>query len=110
MFAFYLVALFFAVVALFTGLLALFSRLGGYISGFNTALALFFQTLAAALMTYVCTIISSNGPVVPHINIRFTVHGPSRAAMLSAPTARTPGSVSRPTVSRGPPWVASSSR
>ena len=53
MFAFYLVALFFAVVALFTGLLALFSRLGGYLSGLTTSAALFFQTLAAALMTYV---------------------------------------------------------
>jgi len=51
MFAFYLIALFFAVVALFTGLLALCSRLGGYISGLTAAVALFFQTLAAALMT-----------------------------------------------------------
>jgi len=51
MFAFYLIALFFAVCALFTGLLALCSRLGGYLSGLNTAIALFFQTLAAALMT-----------------------------------------------------------
>lgn len=51
MFAFYLIALFFAVVALFTGLLALCSRLGGYLSGLNTSIALFFQTLAAALMT-----------------------------------------------------------
>lgn len=53
MFAFYLIALFFAVVALFAGLLALCSRLGGYLSGLTTAVALFFQTLAAALMTYV---------------------------------------------------------
>jgi len=51
MFAFYLIALFFAVIALFTGLLALCSRLGGYLSGFNCMIALFFQTLAAALMT-----------------------------------------------------------
>jgi len=51
MFAFYFIALFFAVIALFTGLLALCSRLGGYISGLTTAVALFFQTLAAALMT-----------------------------------------------------------
>lgn len=51
MFAFYLIALFFAVIALFTGLLALCSRLGGYLSGFNASIALFFQTLAAALMT-----------------------------------------------------------
>jgi hypothetical protein len=51
MFAFYLIALFFAVVALFTGLLALCSRLGGYLSALNTGIALFFQALAAALMT-----------------------------------------------------------
>ncbi|ORY11526.1 SUR7/PalI family-domain-containing protein [Clohesyomyces aquaticus] len=51
MFAFYLVALFFAVCALFTGLLALCSRLGGYLSALTTSMALFFQTLAAALMT-----------------------------------------------------------
>ncbi|KAK7513363.1 SUR7/PalI family-domain-containing protein [Phyllosticta citriasiana] len=51
MFAFYLMAIVFAALALFTGLLAMCSRLGGYISGFNTSLALFFQTIAAALMT-----------------------------------------------------------
>jgi heme exporter protein D len=51
MFAFYLVALFFAVIGLLTGLLALCSRLGGYLSGLTVAIALFFQTLAAALMT-----------------------------------------------------------
>ncbi|KAF2691516.1 SUR7-domain-containing protein [Lentithecium fluviatile CBS 122367] len=51
MFAFYLIALFFAVVALFTGLLALCSRLGDYLSALTIAVALFFQTLTAALMT-----------------------------------------------------------
>ncbi|KAB2580400.1 hypothetical protein BFW01_g3387 [Lasiodiplodia theobromae] len=51
MFAFYLIAVFFAAIALFTGLLALCSRLGGYLSGFNTFIALFFQTITAALMT-----------------------------------------------------------
>ncbi|KAF2747532.1 SUR7-domain-containing protein [Sporormia fimetaria CBS 119925] len=51
MFAFYIIALFFAVIALFTGLLALCSRLGGYLSGLTTAVALFFQTITAALMT-----------------------------------------------------------
>lgn len=53
MFAFYLIALFFAVCALFTGLLALCSRLGGYLSGLTVAIALFFQALAASLLTYV---------------------------------------------------------
>jgi hypothetical protein len=51
MWAFYIIALLFSVLALFTGLLALCSRLGGYLSGLMTAVALFFQTLAAALMT-----------------------------------------------------------
>ena len=51
MFAFYLIALFFAVIALFSGLLAVCSRLGGYLSSLTTFIALFFQTLAAALQT-----------------------------------------------------------
>ncbi|KAL6712625.1 Eisosomes component [Coniothyrium glycines] len=51
MFAFYLIALFFAAIALVSGLLALCSRLGGYLSALTTSVALFFQTLAAALMT-----------------------------------------------------------
>jgi hypothetical protein len=51
MFAFYLIAVFFGAVALLTGILALVSRLGGYISSMTTSIALFFQTLAAALMT-----------------------------------------------------------
>lgn len=51
MFAFYLIALFFAVVSLFVGVLALCTRLGSYLSGFTVSIALFFQTLAAALMT-----------------------------------------------------------
>lgn len=51
MFAFYLIALFFAAIALVSGLLALCSRLGGYLSAMTTFVALFFQALAAALMT-----------------------------------------------------------
>lgn len=51
MFAFYLIALFFAAVALISGLLALCSRLGGYLSSLMASIALFFQVLAAALMT-----------------------------------------------------------
>ncbi|KAK3078864.1 hypothetical protein LTS18_006438 [Coniosporium uncinatum] len=51
MFAFYLIALFFAVLALFTGVLALCTRIGSFLSGANAALALFFQTITAALMT-----------------------------------------------------------
>lgn len=51
MFAFYLIALFFAAIALLSGVLALCSRLGGYLSAMTTAVALFFQALAAALLT-----------------------------------------------------------
>jgi hypothetical protein len=53
MFAFYIIALFFAVVAFFTSALALCARLGAYLTGLNAAIALFFQALAASLMTYV---------------------------------------------------------
>jgi len=51
MFAFYLIALIFAVIALLSGILALCSRLGGYLSALTTSVALFFQALAAALLT-----------------------------------------------------------
>ncbi|KAI9778483.1 MAG: hypothetical protein M1816_004039 [Peltula sp. TS41687] len=51
MFAFFLIALFFAVLALFTGILALFSRLGGALSGLLTSIALFFFAIVASLMT-----------------------------------------------------------
>lgn len=51
MFAFYLIALFFAAIALISGLLALCSRLGGYLSSLMTSVALFFQVIAASLMT-----------------------------------------------------------
>jgi len=51
MFAFFLITLFFAVCSLFTGLLAIFSRLGGALSGLLGAIALFFETITASLMT-----------------------------------------------------------
>ena len=51
MWVFYIIALFFAVIAALTGILALCTRIGAYLSGFNTMIALFFQSLAAALMT-----------------------------------------------------------
>lgn len=53
MFAFYLVALFFAVISFLLSVFALCARLGSYLTGFTVFLALFFQTLTAALMTYV---------------------------------------------------------
>lgn len=51
MFAFVLIGLFFAVCALFLGLLALCSRIGSFLSSALCLVALFFQTLTAALMT-----------------------------------------------------------
>lgn len=48
---FFIIALFFAVVAFLLSIFALCARLGAYLTGLNAALALFFQTLAAALMT-----------------------------------------------------------
>lgn len=58
MFAFYLIALFFAVLSLFTGILALCARLGAYVSALNAAAAAFFQAITAALMTYVRFLLS----------------------------------------------------
>ena len=52
MFAFHLIALFFGTCALFIGLLALCSRIGSFLSSGTCSVALFFQTLTAALMTY----------------------------------------------------------
>ncbi|KAF2105085.1 cortical patch protein [Rhizodiscina lignyota] len=51
MFAFYLIALFFAVMALLTGFLAMCARLGAYVSALSTAVACFFQAITASLMT-----------------------------------------------------------
>ena len=48
---FFLVALAFAAMALLTSLLALCTRIGAFLSGATVLGALFFQTLACALMT-----------------------------------------------------------
>lgn len=53
MWAFYLIALFFAVAALFLGLFALCSRLAAKFTGLVTIIALIMQAVTAALMTYV---------------------------------------------------------
>ncbi len=80
MWAFYLIALFFAACALITGLLAMCSRLGGYLSGLTVSIALFFQTLAAALLTYVVPPVRT-----PKHQLTISlVHGSSKVAMLSA--------------------------
>lgn len=57
MFAFFIISLFFSVVGLFASLLAFCSRLGSYLSGLTVAIALFFQIIAASLMTYVCPLL-----------------------------------------------------
>ena len=51
MFAFILIALFFGVISLFLGLLALCTKLGSYLDSAVVSVALFFQSIAAALMT-----------------------------------------------------------
>ena len=51
MFPFIIIALFFAVCSLFLGLFALCSRIGSYLSSLSCAVALFFQTIVACLMT-----------------------------------------------------------
>ncbi|KAH8662527.1 actin cortical patch SUR7/pH-response regulator pali [Xylariales sp. PMI_506] len=48
---FYLIGLFFAVVALFSSLVACCGRLGSALAGFTAMVALFFYSIAAALMT-----------------------------------------------------------
>jgi len=68
MFAFYLIALFFAVLALFTGVLALCTRIGAFLSGLNAGLALFFQTITAALMTSVSP---QHAPLEPQLTTIF---------------------------------------
>ncbi|MCJ1245661.1 hypothetical protein MMC30_002865 [Trapelia coarctata] len=50
-FPFIIIALFFAVCSLFLGLFALCSRIGSYLSSASCAVALFFQTIVACLMT-----------------------------------------------------------
>lgn len=49
--AFYLIAIFFAVITFFISLLAICARLGAYLTGFFGLLAFIFQTIAASLMT-----------------------------------------------------------
>ena len=49
--AFYLIALFFAVITFFISLLAICARLGAYLTGFFGLLAFMSQAIAAALMT-----------------------------------------------------------
>lgn len=91
MFAFHLIALFFGTCALFIGLLALCSRIGSFLSSGTCSVALFFQTLTAALMTYALP-----HPLLSYSTIRFwwltsrsptTAQPTSSAAITSAPPA-----------------------
>ena len=51
MFAFEFIALFFTACALGLGLFALCSRIGSFLDSALSSIALFFQTITAALMT-----------------------------------------------------------
>lgn len=51
MFAFGIIGLFFAAISLILGLLALCSKVVSYLDGVIVSVALFFQTITAALMT-----------------------------------------------------------
>ena len=51
MFAFVLIGLFFAAISLMLGILALCSKIVSYLDGAIVSVALFFQTITAALMT-----------------------------------------------------------
>ncbi|KAK0932412.1 Eisosomes component [Friedmanniomyces endolithicus] len=62
--SFYIIALFFAVVSFSFSVFALCARLGAYLTGMTAGIALFLQTLCAALMTYV----SSSHPTPFHLS------------------------------------------
>lgn len=106
MFPFILIGLFFAALSLFTGLLALCTRFGGYISGFLSWLALTFQTMTVALMTYVSAL--TEQLISMYTNFRL-VRPMSKVVTTSRPTTRPPSLVSRLSHSCGPPpYVCSS--
>jgi len=56
---FYLITLFFTVVAFFSSFLACCGRLGSALTGLIAAVALLFNTVSVALMTYVCKLPTS---------------------------------------------------
>lgn len=105
MFAFMLIALFFAVMALFAGLLALCTRIGAYLSGLLTMIALFFQSINAALMTYVYPCVTRPR----HANY-FPVLRTSRAETISATMDKPRTSANTLSASNGQLLLASSSR
>lgn len=94
--ALFLVALFLSVIGFFVSLLAICARLGGYMAGFFVLGAFFFQTVAAALMTYV----SSSAQDAMQAN-RYLVHGQCKPATDSKPTVLKLASEDTPSVSPG---------
>jgi hypothetical protein len=85
MWAFYLIALFFAVVALFLSVFAVCSRLAAKFTGLVTIIALIMQAVTAALMTYVHVLHNCSH----HVLTLVIVPGLSRAATPSARTGKT---------------------
>ena len=83
MWAFYIMALFFAVVALLLSVFAMCSRLAAKFTGLVTIIATVMQAVTASLMTYV--------PLLPTHTTMLTLPqapGQSKAARNSAPTAK----------------------
>lgn len=107
MFAFVLIALFFAVCSLLTGLAALCTRMGAYISGFLNMIGLFFQMLTATLMTYdIFPLLPSKFPA----NSTIVVLHMSKAGTHSARTVATPQSENTHSASCGQHLPVSSSQ
>ena len=73
-FAFILIALFFTVCSLILGFLALCSRIGSYLSSVLCMIGLGFQTVAAALMTYVLRSPSSCSKRPPLLTMAAGLH------------------------------------
>lgn len=81
MWAFYIIALFFAVVALLLGVFALCSRLAAKFTGLVTIIALVMQAVTAALMTYVYQRLTKLISLANMVRRAWTVKG--RAAFRS---------------------------
>jgi len=65
MFAFVFISLFFAACSLILGLLALCSKIVSFLDSALVSVALFFQTMTAALMTYVSPPFPLSSPIKP---------------------------------------------
>ncbi len=105
--AFYIIALFFAVMALLLSVTALCSRLAAKFTGMMTIIALVAQAVAAALMTYASP--PSPNPLPNFVLTDNIAPGPSKPAPSSAKTARPQASARTHTVSPGRPSSPGSS-